>query len=252
MRAALVALLLLASPAAAETGAAALFDAGDFAGAAAAGEAEKTAAGFTLAGRARSTQAAFETRDKATARALLLAAEKDFDAALALQPGRPDALLQKAIAIGYRAKLERSPGLAKQAKRNFEALLAARPKDALVLGTLGGWHGESVATLGRFIAGTVLGAKEAEAIRFYDRALAAPGADPVIPVFYATTLLALSADHGAKAKALLQRSLRTPAGDGFEALLQKNARAILVPLEKGDIVAARAVAAQLAPLGTVS
>jgi hypothetical protein len=245
----LVALLLVAAPSDARTAAEA-FQQGRFAEAATAGRAEKSAQSLVIAGRSASTQAAFQTADKAKARQLFLAAEADFDAALALQPGHPDAQIQKAIAIGYRAKLENSPGLAKQARRNFDALLKRRPNDALVLGALGGWHGEAVATLGKFLAGTALGAKESEAIRFYEKAIAAPGADPAIPIFYASTLLGLSADNAPKARALLARSLKTPPADGFDALMQKNARAILAELEKGNIVAARATAKQLGPLGT--
>jgi hypothetical protein len=116
---------------------------------------------------------------------------------------------------------------------------------------MGGWHGESVATLGKFIAGTALGAKEAESLRFYEKAIAAPGADPAVPVFYATTLLNLSEGNAAKAKALLQRAARAKAGDGFERLMQQHARAILAPLEKGDVAAAQTQATRLGPLGTL-
>ena len=242
--------LLVAQPALASVATDA-FQAGRFAEAVSAGRKENSAAGLIAAGRAGSTIAAYQTTDRKKARELLLAAEKDFDAALALQPGNPEAQLQKAIAIGYRAKLENNIGLAKQTRKNFEALLAKRPNDALVLGAMGGWHGEAVATLGKFIAGTALGAKEAEGLRYFEKAVAAPGADPVVPVFYASTLLNLSAGNAPKAKALLQRSLKTPAGDGFERLLQQHARAILAPLEKGDVKTAQATAARLGPLGTL-
>jgi hypothetical protein len=227
------------------------FVAGRFAEAVSAGRKENSVAGLIAAGRAGSTIAAFQTTDRERARELLLAAEKDFDAALALQPGNADAMLQRAIAIGYRAKLENNLGLAKQSRRNFEALLAKRPNDALVLGALGGWHGEAIATLGKFIAGTALGANAKYGQRYYDKAVASPGADPAVPVFYATTLLNLSADNAPKAKALLQRAVKAPASDGFERLMQQNARAILVPLEKGDVAAARATAKRLGALGSL-
>jgi hypothetical protein len=245
-----VAAVVLAAPVQASPAAQA-FDAGRFAEAAKLGRQEGTAASLTVAGRAQATVAAFQTSDRKAARDGLLAAERDFDAALALQPGKPDALLQKAIAIGYRAKLENSPGLAKAVRRNFEAILAKRPNDALALGAMGGWHGESVATLGKFLAGTALGAKEGEAKRFYEKALAAPGADPAVPVFYATTLLNLSASNAERAKALLQRAVRAQAGDGFERLMQAHARAILKPLEAGDVAGAQATAKRLSPLGTL-
>jgi Tfp pilus assembly protein PilF len=243
-------LLLMASPllASAATDA---FAAGRFADAVAAGRRENSVAGLVAAGRAGSTIATFQTSDRKRARELLLAAERDFDAALALKPGDPDAQLQKAIAIGYRAKLENNIGLAKQARRNFEALLAKRPNDALVLAALGGWHGEAIATLGKFIAGTALGAKASEGQRYYEKAVASPGADPVVPVFYAITLLNLSADNAPRARALLQRAMKAQPKDGFERLMLQNGRAILAPLEKGDVAAAEAAAARLGALGTL-
>ena len=245
-----VAFLLVSAPALASAATDA-FHAGRFAEAVSAGRKENSAAGLIAAGRAGSTIAAFQTSDRKKARELLMAAERDFDAALALAPGNPEALLQKAIAIGYRAKLENNIGLAKQARRNFEALLAKRPNDALVLGALGGWHGEAIATLGKFIAGTALGASAKDGQRYYDKAVASPGADPVVSVFYATTLLNLSADNAPKAKALLQRAVRAPATDGFERLMQQNGRAMLAPLEKGDVAAAEAAARRTGAFGTL-
>ncbi len=250
IRVALIAMLLAAPAAAAPSDEA--FASGRFAEAASAGRAEGSVAGLITAGRATSTVAAWQTRDKARARALLEQAGADFAAALRLQPGNSDALLQQGIVVGYLAKLDRSPGQAKAARRAFEAVLAKRPTDALALGAMGGWHGESVATLGKFMAGTVLGAKEKEAIRFYDKAVATGAGDPAVPVFYAQTLLALSADNAGKARALLTRAVKAGSGDGFDRLMQAHARAILVPLEKGDVGGARTTAARLSPLGNLN
>lgn len=250
MRALLLTALLLAAPVAASPSADA-FAAGKFAEAAAIGRREATAQSLLTAGRALATQAAWQTTDREAARKLLAQAEADLTASLALAPGNPAALLQKAVVIGYQAKLAKSPGLAKQARAGFEAVLAKQPANALAQGAMGGWHGEAVATLGKFLAGTALGAKEGEAIRWFDRAVATTGGDPAIPLFYATTLLGLSADNAAKAKALLQRAVKATPADGFDRLMQANARAILAPLDKGDVKAAQATAKRLAPLGTL-
>ena len=250
MRALLLTALLLAAPVAASPSADA-FAAGKFAEAAAIGRKEATAQSLLTAGRALATQAAWQTTDREAARRLLAQAEADLSASLALAPGNPAALLQKAVVIGYQAKLAKSPGLAKQARAGFEAVLAKQPANALAQGAMGGWHGEAVATLGKFLAGTALGAKEGEAIRWFDRAVATTGGDPAIPLFYATTLLGLSADNAAKAKALLQRAVKATPADGFDRLMQANARAILAPLDKGDVKAAQATAKRLAPLGTL-
>lgn len=243
-------LIAFAAPAAASTAQAA-FATGDFATAATAGRAEQTVPSLVIAGRATAIEAAYRTPDKARARTLLAQAVADFDAAQKKDPGNFDAIVQRGIAIGYQAKLERAPGLAKQAKKSFETALAKRPGDAVALGAMGGWHGEAVATLGKFLAGTALGAKEGESLKFYDKAVAAPGADPAIPVFYASTLLALSADNAPKAKALLERAVKARPADGFDKLMQANARAILAPLAKGDVAGARRTAARLAPMGSV-
>lgn len=243
-------LLAIAAPATARTADAA-FSEGRFPEAATLGQKEGTTASLVLACRAQAIGAAYEVRDAARAGALLDQAVDSCDRALKTAPGNPVATLHRGLAIGYQAKLARSPGLAKDARRAFEAALARMPGDATALAALGGWHGESVATLGRFIAGTALGAREKDSRAWFDKALAAPDADPVVPVFYASTLLALSADNATAAKALLQRATRTRARDGFEALVQKNGRAILTPLEAGRIEEARETARRLSPLGQV-
>jgi hypothetical protein len=249
MRPMLLAALLLAAPAAASPSSDA-FTAGKFAEAAAAGRREGTAQSLLTAGRAAATQAAWQTSDRESARRLLAQAEADLSASLALAPGNPAALLQKAMVVGFQAKLAKSPGLAKQARAGFEAVLAKQPGSAPAQGAMGGWHGEAVATLGKFLAGTARGAKEGEAISWFDRAVATTGGDPAIPLFYATTLLGLSTDNAAKAKALLQRAVKAAPADGFDRLMQANARAILAPLDKGDVKAAQAMAKRLAPLGS--
>ncbi len=226
--------------------------AGRFAEAALVGRTAPTASGRIAGGRATSTLAAYNTADKVKAKQMLLLAESDFASALKLEPGNQPATLQQAITVGYRAKLENSPGLARQAKAGIEAAIAKNPGDPLALAALGGWHGESVATLGSFIAGTALGAKKAESIRWFDKAMALDPQGPAVPTFYAFTLLALDAGNAPKAKALLTRAGSQPASDGFDRLLQGNARDVLALLAKGDVSAARVLAKLRSPLGAVS
>ena len=225
--------------------------AGRFAEAALAGRTSPTAQGRIAGGRATSTLAAFNTADKARARQMLLLAESDFAGALKLAPGNQEAILQQAITIGYRAKLEKAPGLAKQARAGIQAAIDKNPRDPLALAALGGWHGESVATLGSFIAGTALGAKKGEAIRYFERAMALNPQGPAVPTFYAFTLLALDADNAPKAKTLLARADKATAENGFDALLQHNARDVLALLAKGDTAGARAMAKRRSPLGAL-
>lgn len=247
--AAAVALLLAACPAYADT--AALFREGRFAEAARTGPGEGSPEALLLASRALLVVAAYRTPDKARAVALCNEAVGLADAALAKRPDFAPALLEKGIATGYVAKLERSPSKGKAARRLIDAAHAAMPDDALAWAALGGWHGEAVATLGGFLAGAVFGARKSEAIQAFETALTKPGAGAVVPTFYAFNLLALDADNAARAGALLAQASSTTPGDGFEALLKHQAEQVLPLLQKNDIAGARALAKRLQPFGII-
>ena len=68
-------------------------------------------------------------------------------------PATTDATLQRALIIGYRGKLKRNPGDAKEARRLMEQVVAAAPGNALAWAALGGCAAERklAATLGRVI-----------------------------------------------------------------------------------------------------
>ncbi|WP_310475898.1 hypothetical protein [Sandarakinorhabdus sp.] len=236
-------MLLLASPASA----AAIdeFRAGNWAAAVRDGRAENSVESLVLAGRAQLSIAGYQTTDKDRALALVAAAEKDFDNALARAPGSVDAQLQKAIAIAYRAQLTRGIALAKDTRRRFEAIRTAHPSNSLVWGALGGWHGGAVATVGSFLAGTALGAKKSEMERCYAQALKlAPGL-PSTRVFFAITLLDLDASNAVRAAGLLKGLETLPATDGFEAMLKRQGLELAAVLAKGDKAAAQATARKL-------
>ena len=236
-------LLVLASPASA----AAIdgFRTGDWAAVVRDGRAENTVDSLILAGRAQLSIAGYQTTDKARALALVTAAEKDFDTAIARAPANVEAQLQKAVAIAYRAQLTRGIGLAKETRRRFEAIRNAHPENSLVWGALGGWHGGAVATVGSFLASTALGAKKSEMERNYAQALKlAPGV-PSTRVFFAITLLDLDADNAKRAAGLLKGLENLPANDGFEAMLKRQGLELAAVLAKGDADAAQATARKL-------
>jgi len=243
-------LLAVSAPAAADT--AALFRDGRFVEAGQAGAKEGTPEALVLAARSVLAVAAYRIPDKARAIQLSDAAAQLADAALAKRPGYPPALLQKGIAIGYIAKLQRSPGLAKEARKLMDRARAAAPDDALAWAALGGWHGESVATLGSFLAGTVLGAKRADALRAFDTALAKDPRGSVVPTFYAFTLLSMDAGNAPRVRELLREAVRAAPRDGFEALLKRQAEQVLPLLERDDAAGARALAKRLQPFGTIA
>lgn len=245
MRSILPALLLATLALPAHAAAIDEFRAGNWAAAVRDGRAENNVASLILAGRAQLSIAGYQATGKDQALDLVAAAERDFDAALARAPGNVEAQLQKAVAIAYRAQLTRSMGLAKDVRRRFEAIIAAHPENSLAWGALGGWHGGAVATVGGFLAGTVLGAKKAEMERCYAQALRlAPGL-PSTRVFFALTLLDLDAGNAARAATLLKGIAALPASDGFEAMLKRQGMELAAVLARGDAKAAQATARRL-------
>ena len=246
---AVAAALAMAVPAFADAGAA--FRDGKWPAAVAQGRAEATPASLTLAGRAQLAMAAYETRDKAQALALVQRAEADFDAALARNPADVGAQMQKAVAIGYRAKLSRAPGLAKDARARFEAVRAAHPDNSLAWSAIGGWHGGAIATLGSFVAGTMLGARTGEVDRNFGQALKLDPSNPSLRTIYAMTLLDLNRDNGARAAAVLGNIGALPARDGFEALLRAQGVQLAAAIKAGDMRAAQVLARRLQAFGTL-
>ena len=252
MKKLLAAMVLGTLPASALADTASLFREGRFVEAGQAGAREATPEALVLAARSVLAVAAYRTTDKARAMQLCEEAGRLADAALVKRPGYEPALLQKGIAIGYVAKLERSPGRARQARKFMDQARSLAPDDAHAWAALGGWHGESVATLGSFLAGTALGAKKGESIKAFETALAKDNGGAVVPTFYAFTLLALDADNAARARALLMQASRTTPRDGVEALLKRQAEQVLPLLQKNDVAGARALARRLQPFGTLT
>jgi hypothetical protein len=251
MKSLIIAMLLTAAaPACAD--AAASFHDGRWSAAIKEGEAEATPASLVLAGRAQMVIAAYETRDKARALALVEAAEKSIDAALAKAPNSADAQIQKAIAIGYRAKLTKSPGLGKDARQRFETVRAAHPDLAIGWAAVAGWHGGAIATLGNFMAGMVLGAKPAEVDAGFAKAIKLDPTSPIHRLFYAQTLLDLDTANAAKAAATLQGIGQLPADDAYEALARSQGVQLAAALKAGDTRAAQTLARRQQAFGTLA
>lgn len=244
-------LLLATAQAASATTAADLFRDGRFAEAAAAGRREATAASLLTAGRATLVIASFATTDKAAARALVAAADRDFDTALAKTPADIEAQLQKATAVGYLAKLSKSPGLAKETRTRMEAVVARDPNYGLAWASIGGWHAGSVATLGRFVAATVLGASTKTAIADFEMALVKDPKNPVHPAFYALSLLDLGVETP-RAADMLRRVANLPARDAYEAMLKKSVAPLLPLVAAGNVEAAQTQARMLLPFGKLA
>ncbi|HEY0445498.1 MAG TPA: hypothetical protein VGD19_03495 [Allosphingosinicella sp.] len=196
--------------------------------------------------------AAFAARDKASALARIEAAIKGAQAIIARDAGNREALLQRSIALGYRAKLNRSPADAKAARRGFEALVASNPGDAEAQLGLAGWHLLAIVEMGPLLARTMLGARQAPGRQALDRALAAGGGRALIPAYAGMSLIQLEPGGVAEARRLVEAAAKARAPTPIDQIMQRHAAALLVPLRAGDGKAAAALAEKLMPFGRLA
>lgn len=216
------------------------------------GRAENTAASLVFAGRATLCIAGATITDKDRAKTAIAAAERDFDGAIAKAPNNLEARIQKAIAVGYRAKLDRSPGEAKDTRRLMEAILVRDPNYAFANAALGAWHGGAVATLGSFVASAVLGANRKDMDRYFATAMSRDPKNVIHPLTYAFTLIDIDAANAAKVTQLLKQAVAMPPRDAFETQNRKAAQQVLALLMAGDAKGARTLAKRLQPFGGVA
>ena len=166
-------------------------------------------------------------------------------------PTDHEALLVRALADGYRAKLTRSRTDAVRARIAFETLVHRNPADAEAQVALGGWHLDAVAGLGGFLARTILGADRATGYAALDRAVALGGNRALFAGFAALLRLQISGDDP-RARALAEAGARGSTPTALDAQMQRAAIAVLVPLRKGDGAAAHRLAPSLLPLGRMT
>lgn len=200
--------------------------------------------------RAALVDAAFVIRDKPGALGRLDRARLQAEAMLADQPANLDAKLQRAIAIGYRGKLNRSPGDAKTARRMMEEVAAAAPASADANVALAGWHLEAILDAGSFIARTVLGARKADGVAAIERAVTNGGGRPLYSGYGAILLTRIG--DTARAVELARMAVRTPARDALDRLMKVNAEALLAAYGSGDPKLPLAVATRLSPFGRIA
>jgi tetratricopeptide (TPR) repeat protein len=211
-----------------------LFAKAEYAAAATAARAAGGAEGDGLAARATLTRAAYFTKDRQAAEALLDLALADARRGRARDQQAVEPLLQEGVALGYRAKLQQSLKIAKQARLIFERTLALDPKNGYAAMSMGAWNGEPIADVGGFLARTALGATQDKALKYYDLAMMLDPQNPVIPIFYAFNIYRIDNEkYGGKAQTLLEAATKLKPQDGFAAMLQKNAREVLASMQSG-------------------
>lgn len=197
-------------------------------------------------------RAAFATQDKATALARIDAALAGANAVLARSATDQEAQLQRAIAISYRGKLNRNRADLIAARRAFEGLAAAHPKNAEVQLALGAWHLASVIELGPLMGRTMLGASKAKGIQALDRSLALGRGRALFPAFASLTRIQVDPADVASARKLSEAAVASSATAGVDRIMQQRAASMLSTLRSGDGKAAAKLAKRLLPFGRLN
>jgi hypothetical protein len=195
--------------------------------------------------------AAFVASDRASALAKIERALRAAEAAIARNPKDQEAKLQRAMAISYRGKLTRSRGDVIAARREFEAVAAANPRNAEAQLALAGWHLESVAELGPLLARTALGARKPTGLQMLNRALALGGRRALFPAFASLIHIQTDPDNVAAARKFAEAALKAEVADPVDRMMQRQAAALLPALRRGDGKAAARTAKLLLPFGRV-
>lgn len=195
------------------------------------------------------TVAAFQTQDKAKALALIGQAIIASEKILTTRPNDHEALLQRGVAIGYRAKLTRSRADARTSLGIFEGLAARHPNDAEAQMVIAGWHLDAIDQLGSFMARTALGAKTQAGEAALARAVSLGGQRAFFSGLAAMMQIRLDSDEVAKARKLAEAAATGSAPTPLDALMKRNAAAILPALRANNGKAAAALARKLLPFG---
>lgn len=195
--------------------------------------------------------AAFQAPTKPQALALVNQSITASDRILAAHPSDHEALLQRAIAIGYRGKLTRSRSDVRASLEMTQKLADQNPRDAEAQMVIAGWHLGAIDQLGTFLARTALGAREQVGETALSRAVALGGNNAFYPGFAALLKIRLNQDDVTPARRLAEAaaSARTPSP--IDGIMKRAALAILPALRANDGKTAAALARKLMPFGKV-
>ena len=194
------------------------------------------------------TQASFNDNDEASALRRIAAAYAAAANALRHAPDDREALLMRATALGYRAKLTGNRTDAVAARRQFEALIAQNPRDAEAQLALGAWHVGAVKKLGAIVGRAALGAQRSAGLAALDRAIAIGGDRALFPGLAA--LLRLELDpRDPRGRALAEVAAHGGVATPLDRIMQRAAQAVLTPMRAGDLSGTRKLASQLLPFG---
>jgi len=167
--------------------------------------------GHVMAARAINTRLVIEGSNAADARR----AQRHAEAALDVEPDHVEALIQRAAAVGFEARVSSDlanyfRGSARRVRDSVDQALRLAPGDARARAVSGAWHLELV-WRGGDAARSLYGADVQAGLAEFEAALRL-GADPMAGVQFAALLVALDAEaHRARALDALDWTLEQPA-----------------------------------------
>jgi tetratricopeptide (TPR) repeat protein len=238
MKRTLFALMLLVTPAVAATSDEifAVYARGDYDQAARIGEAAHTASGYAIA--ARAVLAEDVLRD-APCMECLQRAERLARQAIAADPKDAFGQVWLAVALGYqsriigavKARLRNTPAESRSA---LDIAVQADPKNPFAVSALGGWHIEVVRGGGAFLARTLYGATEKEALALFDRAVKLDPGNVAVHYQVALSLLGFDAEkYHARIQAELRAAIAATAATAYEKKMQDRANELLGLVNRG-------------------
>ncbi len=192
---------------------------GRFVEAADMGEGLGTSDGYALAAKSMAVYAHYEASDEEFSEAIERAIRMG-EEAIAADPNNPDAHYESAHAVGRYAQRVGAftalrEGLAGKIRDLLEATLALDPDYVHAMLALGGWHADIAAE--GFVARTMYGGSEEEAVTLFERALELAPESRVVLHAYGIRLQRLDKESGTeRAREMLERALALPLGDAYD------------------------------------
>ncbi len=210
-----------------------LYDRGDFEMAASEAAAVESLDGYALAAQALLVNALF-LKEGGPRLAALRQAHDLAKAGLEIDPDHISSHLQAAGALGLQARVKNSGQLARDARVHLKRILELDGDHALALAALGGWHGEVLQRVGRFLGKIFYGASRKSVLENFDRAISLRPDLPSLRVGYAKALLSFPSRYRPQAVRLLKEALALSPPDKLEAMTRVYGRLILEALETND------------------
>ncbi|MET1755864.1 hypothetical protein ABVV53_10390 [Novosphingobium sp. RD2P27] len=198
------------------------------------------------------TAAAFQAASKPRALAMINQAIIASDRILASRPADREAVLQRGVAIGYRAKLTRSRSDARSSLSIFEHLAAQNPHDPEVQMAVAGWHLDAIDQLGGFMARTALGAKIQAGKAALARSVALGGDRAFYPGLAAMMLIRNDPDSVAQARQWAEAASTAKTPTPLDVRMKRAATAILPALRASDGRTAAMLTQSLLPFGKLA